>query len=189
MDPFEALKRAGVVFETRVKAVTMSDWDLPTPCEAWTVRQLVAHVVAGNRMAVLLLAGAGAGEALAALAADPLGSDPVGAFLATTVEQAEAFAEPGALERNCCHPSGDISGARLLGYRVTDLTIHAWDLARAVKANDELDPELVGEIWQNLAPMASEIGRTGFFGSGPSGHLDADASLQDRLLDLTGRRP
>jgi uncharacterized protein (TIGR03086 family) len=189
MNPLEALNRAGVVFETRVKAVTMTDWNLPTPCEAWTVRMLVAHVVAGNQMAVLLLAGASADEAAAVLAQDPLGSDPVGAYLATTVEQVEAFAEPGALDRNCHHLSGDISGAVLLGYRVTDLTLHAWDLARAIKANDELDPELVEEIWRNLSPMAAMIPQTGFFGSGPSGRLGADASLQHRLLDLTGRRP
>jgi hypothetical protein len=33
------------------------------------------------------------------------------------------------------------------------------------------------------------IPATGVFGSGPSGTLGPDAPLQDRLLDLSGRRP
>src|SRR5918911_844554 len=189
MDPFEALERAATGFETRVRAVTMDQWNLPTPCDSWTVRHLVAHVVSGNRMAVVLLAGGSAREAGAVLAEDPLGPDPVGAFLSTAVEQASAFAEPGALERNCHHLSGDISGARLLGYRVTDLALHSWDLARATKRKEDLDPELVEQIWEALSPMASLIAESGYFGSGPSGLLDDDAPLQDRLLDLSGRRP
>jgi uncharacterized protein (TIGR03086 family) len=189
MDPLEALDRASVAFETRVKAVTISQWDVPTPYEGRTVRRLVGHVVAGNRMAVLLLGGASAKAAAAALDEDPLGTDPVGAFLASAAEQAAAFAEPGALERNCRHVAGDLSGARLLGFRVTDLALHAWDLARAIKANEELDPELVRDIWEALAPMAPVIAQTGYFGSGPSGMLEPEAPLQTRLLDLCGRRP
>jgi uncharacterized protein (TIGR03086 family) len=189
VDPLEALDRAAVAFETRLKAVKLSQWNAATPYGDWTVRRLVGHVVAGNRMAVLLLAGASAERAAAALDGDPLGTDPVGAFLASAAEQAAAFAEPGALERTCHHVAGDLSGARLLGFRVTDLALHAWDLARAIKANEELDPELVREIWEALAPMAPVIAQTGYFGSGPSGLLDAEAPLQTRLLDLCGRRP
>ena len=203
MDPLETLHRASVAFETRLKAVALEQWNLVTPCAAWTVRDLVGHVIGGNRMAVLLLAG-GTAEDPAAVAGDPLGSDPhggapfggdplcadpVGAYLSSAAEQAAAFAEPGALERNCRHPDGDISGVQLLGYRVTELALHAWDLARTIKVDEELDHELVEEIWRAMAPMAPVIPQTGYFGSGPSGLLDAEAPLQTRLLDLSGRRP
>jgi Mycothiol maleylpyruvate isomerase N-terminal domain len=77
MDRLEALDRAAVAFETRLKAVTISQWNAPTPCEDWIVRRLVGHVVAGNRIAVPLLAGASAERAAAALDEDPLGDDPV----------------------------------------------------------------------------------------------------------------
>jgi hypothetical protein len=40
-----------------------------------------------------------------------------------------------------------------------------------------------------MQPMAPFIGQTGVFGSGPSGDVAADAPLQQRLLDFTGRRP
>jgi hypothetical protein len=37
--------------------------------------------------------------------------------------------------------------------------------------------------------MEGFIGKSGFFGSGPSGAVGEDAPLQTRLLDLSGRRP
>jgi hypothetical protein len=37
--------------------------------------------------------------------------------------------------------------------------------------------------------MAPIIGQIGIFGEGPSGTVGEDAPLQERLLDLTGRRP
>ena len=40
-----------------------------------------------------------------------------------------------------------------------------------------------------MSPMAGFIGKSGFFGSGPSGEVGEDAPLQSRLLDLSGRRP
>jgi hypothetical protein len=37
--------------------------------------------------------------------------------------------------------------------------------------------------------MEPFIAQIGIFGSGPTGTLDADASAQAKLLDLSGRRP
>jgi hypothetical protein len=73
--------------------------------------------------------------------------------------------------------------------RVGDAVLHAWDLARAIGADDRLPPELVAEVWAGMSPMAAFIGKTGFFGSAPSGEVGEDAALQDRLLDLSGRHP
>jgi len=73
--------------------------------------------------------------------------------------------------------------------RVGDALLHSWDLARAISADDQLDPELVAEVWAGMSPMAGFIGKSGFFGSGASGAVGHDASLQTRLLDLSGRRP
>lgn len=189
MDPFETLDLASAEMERRVGAVPADRWDAPTPCEGWSARHLVHHVVGGNRMAVRLLAGGRRKAVLAELRAAPVADDQLAAFTATAAEQAAAFRAPGALERTCEHPAGDISGARLLGFRVGDLTLHAWDLARAVGGDERLHPDLVAAVHEVMAPMAPFIARTGFFGTGPSGTLPDTASLQDRLLDLTGRRP
>jgi hypothetical protein len=70
-----------------------------------------------------------------------------------------------------------------------DALLHAWDLARAISADEHLAPELVHEVWAGMSPMAGFIGKSGFFGSGPSGEVGEDAAPQDRLFDLSGRRP
>jgi len=44
-------------------------------------------------------------------------------------------------------------------------------------------------IWDQMSPIADFIGKSGFFGSGPSGEVPEEAPLQARLLDLSGRRP
>ena len=84
---------------------------------------------------------------------------------------------------------GEIPCAQFLGMRVADALLHAWDLARAIGADEQLPAGLVAEVWAVMSPMAALIGSSGFFGSGPSGQVDEDAPLQLRLLDLSGRRP
>jgi diacylglycerol O-acyltransferase / wax synthase len=56
MDGFESLDRTRSEFDRRLRAVEPGEWSLETPCAGWTVRDLVNHVVGGNRMAGSLLA-------------------------------------------------------------------------------------------------------------------------------------
>jgi uncharacterized protein (TIGR03086 family) len=123
------------------------------------------------------------------LQGDQLGSDPLGAFQAATAAAIDAFAAPGALERAVHHPAGDIDGARYAGFRVGDLTIHAWDLARALGGDEALPDALVETVLASMEPMRPFIGSVGVFGPGPSADLPPDADAQTRLLDLAGRRP
>ena len=117
-----------------------------------------------------------------------LGDDAVAAFDAEADQVAAAFAEPGAFERTIPHPSGmDMPGARLLGFRIGDYALHAWDLAQAIGADEKLDDNLVQEVWNALTPLARVIGKSGVYGAGPTGQVDDTAPLQERLLDLTGR--
>ena len=189
MDRLDALDQARSEFDRRLRAVEAEQWSFETPCAGWTVRDVVNHVVGGNRMAVALLAGASRDEARAARDLDALGDDPVAAFVPSADELAASFAAPGARDRICHHGVGDIPGEQLLGFRTADYALHAWDLAPAIGADEQLDDALVEGLWQAMSPMAPMIGGSGQFGTGPSGDLGADAPLQARLLDLSGRRP
>lgn len=189
MDQIDALVTATAELRRRLVEVADDAWGAPTPCEGWSVRDLVEHLVGGNRMAADLLHGGSREDAMASLAGISLGDDPVATFDASAQVQLDAFREDGALERTCAHPAGDFSGAQVLGFRVGDLTTHAWDLARAIGADEALDADLVQVVWDGFQPMAPFIGDIGMFGAGPSGELGEDAPLQQRLLDLTGRRP
>lgn len=189
MDFNEALDRAVAEFERRLVAVGDDQWDDPTPCEGWTVRDLVNHVVGANVLSTGLLHGATAEEMVAGYARDFLGEDPPAAFRASVAEQRSAFAEPGALERTCDHPLGPVPGWQLLGFRLSDHLLHAWDLARAIGADEQLDPEVVELVYGGMAAMGEGLAAMGVFGSGASGTVPDDAPTQVKLLDLSGRRP
>jgi uncharacterized protein (TIGR03086 family) len=190
MEPLDTLALARSEFARRLRLVTDDDWQRPTPCDDWTVRDLVIHVVGGDRMSAALVHGASREEATEIRKTVDLGDDAVAAFDAEADKVAAAFAEPGAFERTLTHPSGMFMNCRqLLGFRIGDYALHAWDLARAIGADEKLDDALVQEVWDSMSPMGPMIANSGVFGSGPTGQLGDDTPLQDRLLDLTGRRP
>lgn len=190
MDPFDALDLAAATFTARLQQTTDEHWSRPTPCTELDVRALCSHVVAGNLMAARLFGGADAAASLDGLrATDLLGDRPLASFDASQQAMVDAARGPGALDGIVHHAMGDIPATRLVEFRIADLVLHAWDLARAIGASEALPPALVELLWAQISPMAPIIDQIGIFGSGPSGTVGEDAPLQTRLLDLTGRRP
>ena len=186
----EALDRAADGFSRRLGAAPDSAWTNPTPCSEWDVRALVLHVVGGDHMTVALLDGASSEEAMVvARAAAERAGELRSAFEESVVAQRAAFARPGALDGIVHHVVGDVPARMLLGFRLSDMLVHSWDLARGLGVDDTLDPEVVEVVWGLAEPMAAGLKRSGRFGEGASGTLPEDAPLQDRLLDLHGRRP
>jgi uncharacterized protein (TIGR03086 family) len=188
MDP-SSLDNAHREVWLRLQSVSAQHWVLPTPCEGWSVRDLVQHLAVGATMSRQLLSGeTWTREAVV----EEVSSVPDlrAEWEWRTAEERAGFAAFGGLDRAVTHPvMGDIPCSQFLGMRVGDALLHAWDLARAIGTDDQLDPELVVEVWTGMAPMAGFIRKSGFFGSGPSGEVGEDAPLQNRLLDLSGRRP
>lgn len=187
--PLQHLTTAGNEYRTRLAGVGPDAWTLDTPCEGWSIRDLTAHVVTGNLRVTYLLEGSSVEQAAALVDRDLLEDDPLGAFDRSFRAQIQGFSAVGALERICPHPIGDMPGRALLRFRTIDLTLHAWDLARATGSSEVLDPALVAHAWREIEPTVSRMGAMGIFGDGPSGTLPEGAPLQLRLLDASGRRP
>jgi uncharacterized protein (TIGR03086 family) len=186
---FDDLARSQREVRTRVAAVSSGQWTAPTPCERWSVRDLVVHLVEGCRMTVRLLEGASVEEARSVFR-QPHGDDLLAELDPVLAAEAEAFSRADSLTMTVHHPAaGDIPGQLLLEFRTTDYALHSWDLARATGSDEELPEVLVASVWEALQPMVPIIDKTGVYGSGPSGTVDGDAPLQRRLLDLSGRRP
>ena len=92
MDDLEALGAATDEFVRIVGVVEAAQWALPTPCEEWDVRELVAHVVGGNPFALLALSGRALDDAFAELFSSPvLGDEPRRDAAETGEEQLRAF--------------------------------------------------------------------------------------------------
>ncbi len=189
MDDIGLLELASATFRERIAEVGEDQHFLPTPCGDWNVAGLITHVIGGDHMAVRLLQGAHRAEAIGYLTGLPLGDDPLATYDGHAEAQLAAFREPGAMERTCEHPMGDLPGSAIIQFRIGDLTLHSWDLARAIGGDEELPDELVAVVWERLDSLRDNIAASGLFGEGPSGEVPDDAPLQTRLLDLTGRRP
>jgi hypothetical protein len=100
------------------------------------------------------------------------------------------------LQRILDYPLGRVTGQQALAVRTTDSAIHAWDLARAIGADDALDTGLVSwisselsQIYAGLAETPTAVQTTHRFFAAPQHDADHDASSQDRLLRLMGRNP
>ena len=185
MELLAALDRAADEFGQRLMVVDDHDWVRSTPCPDWDVQYLVAHVVGGNRFALSILGGMSASDAFAEVMSAPqLADDALGAFDTTSAAQLAAFCTDGALEQQIDHPLGKITGREFLAFRAFDTTLHAWDLARALGADEHILPELVETV---LAIVESGPPGMGF-GITALGSAGADAPPLVRLLDLAGRK-
>jgi uncharacterized protein (TIGR03086 family) len=175
-------------FEHHLRSVSPDAWTAPTPCAEWDVRALVNHMTRGNLNYVGLLRGATREEFLAARDADALGDDPVAAFTGSVQACAAAFAEPDALDRVVDYPLGKLSGRQALALRTADSTVHTWDLARALGADDTLDPGLVAWIDEDHDAIFAGLDLGSRFFADPLPAAPG-ASRQDRLLTRFGRDP
>jgi uncharacterized protein (TIGR03086 family) len=184
MDLLNALEVATEEFGQRLAAVDQDGWTGATPCSDWDVHYLSAHVIGGNRFAVLILGGMSASDAIEEVMSAPqLGDDALAAWAITSAAQLDVF-KAALLERRVDHPLGEITGREFLEFRVFDMTLHAWDLARAIGASERLDAELVDAVLGIVENGPAGMG----FGIMVLGETDDTDSPQARLLDLTGRR-
>ncbi|MFE0021718.1 maleylpyruvate isomerase N-terminal domain-containing protein [Amycolatopsis sp. NPDC059021] len=104
-------------FERRLRDVRQGQWTWPTPCTEWNVRVLVNHMTRGNLNYVHLAGGGSSAEFLRLRDADALGDDPVGAYIRSVEQRAEAFARPGVLDRLLDYPLGKLPGRQALAVR------------------------------------------------------------------------
>ncbi len=153
-----------------------------TPCAEYDVRALLNHLF----LVVVNF------QALAAREEADFGRQPEfvtgdwrGRFAEETARLVEAWGVPGAEEGT----TGQMGlPARTVGLMVLgDLTVHAWDLARATGAEFVPDPEVVEEVGPGLAALAPQAREMKVFGEPfPVGE---GATAFERVLAVTGRDP
>lgn len=154
-----------------------ADWDLQTPCKGWSVRGLVDHTLQWQATGGAMLGAATA-------AGDHW----------ETIREAYAIylSDPSNLERTVDEFAG-IPKQELTGFLIGDLLIHSWDLARSIGADETLPPAAVEATMAGLHHVPPELLRghnpLGQAMMGPPVEIPDDASLQDRMLAFSGRRP
>lgn len=173
-------------FGQRVAMIGADQWHAPTPCSEWDVRTLVNHLVYEARWAPELFAGKTVDDVGDRYESDQLGDDPRHAWRDADADARAAIAEPGALDRTVHLSFADVPGSEYLDQLTLDLGVHSWDLARAIGADETIDPVLVDAILGYVEANAALISGSGVFADPVEVGPGADA--QTRLLALLGRR-
>jgi uncharacterized protein (TIGR03086 family) len=197
-------------FDLRVRQIPPDHWGASTPCEEWDVYDLVRHNTVENRWVAPLLTGTSLSDARYAVEAggpdgdgprsdeadsdetdgdeldgDYLETDPTDDWEESRLEALAAFdgADLGGQVELAEEPTSVVD---YLCERVSDLTVHAWDLARAIGVDESLDDELVAAVWEHWWPRRDALARSpARFEHSLEPPLDVD--LQTRLLALFGR--
>jgi len=180
IDWFALQKRAHTEFGSRVDAI--EDWTAPTPDTEWTVSDLVRHVIIEQQWIPPLLAGLSIAEARRRVA--PLGDDLAAEWRTHSRLATEAWAS-APVDASVQLSYDTVTVIDYLREQVSDVTIHSWDLARAIEADEELSATLVEAVWTVFEPQRDALEASGLFQSPVP--LADDAPLQSRLLALTGR--
>jgi uncharacterized protein (TIGR03086 family) len=181
----ELFQRAQAQFTDRVDAVAPDQWD-DEALPGWTVADLVAHLVSEQLWVPPLLAGEPVLEGrFPEETSDLLGSDPFTGWESAADNALSAFAEDDALVRTVHLSRGPTPATQYIQEMTADLTVHAWDLARATDGDTELDGELVTAALVFAERLPSD-GVPGLFD--PPLDVHPSAPPQVRLLARFGRR-
>lgn len=170
--------------------VTAADLAKPTPCAAWTLYGLLAHLATQH-------------HGFAAAAADDaspaqwqlrsLGDDPVATYQEAADRLVQAFAAPDLLSRSFVlaefSPTHRFPAAQAVSFHFIDYVVHSWDLARTLGVPVEFDAHLLDVAYEvaravpggeaRLAPGAA---------FGPAVAWSAESRL-DEIVAMLGRSP
>jgi uncharacterized protein (TIGR03086 family) len=171
VDDLAAALTVFVGLATALSAEALAD---PSPCDGWTVGDVVAHVATVTEKFGRFAAGESSVRGRA-------GAGGIGPVAAGALEAWRA--NPGALERVCVLPFGSFDGATAAGINLFDVVVHGWDVATGAGVPYDLDPALAVVAYPVAVLLTAEPG--GQFA--PPVRPPAGAGPLVRLLALTGR--
>jgi uncharacterized protein (TIGR03086 family) len=188
----ERYRRRADAFGAKVAAVAPEQWANRSPCEKWSARDVVDHIVSMHGVMLRPV-----NKALPK--APTVAEDPLGAFQAARASVEAVLDDPELAGADCDTPAGRMTVADQINQVISDdLVLHGWDLARATGQDEAMDPEDVERLWANStaipAEMIEKYRTPGAFGPGievfgPEVKVAEDAPLLDRLLGFIGRDP
>lgn len=155
-------------------------WDAPTPCEGWTVRDVVVHAIETERD-FLARQGFEVGEA-------PDVSDPAAAWRVHAATVAGVLAQDGVAEREYDGYFGRTTiAATMADFYGWDLVVHGSDIARATGQEWSVSDAEAASLHDTADGWGDALYSEGVC-AGPV-PVPADASATDRLLARLGRDP
>jgi len=181
--PADEHRRIAGAFTATVEGVAPEAWDNAAPVDGWVARDVVGHLV---EWFPAFLDGA-AGITLPA--GPSVDSDPVGAWRTQTdaIQALLDNADTADREHDLPH-IGRMPLRQAIDMIYTiDVFLHRWDLARATRQDETLDPGKCAAMLEGMLPMDEVLRDSGQYG--PRVHVPDDADVQTKLLAFIGRNP
>jgi uncharacterized protein (TIGR03086 family) len=175
----ERYARLADAFAAKVAAVSPDQWSAPTPCENWTVRGLVEHVVSSQGI-FLGFVGESVGDA------PSVDDDPRGAWTAARTVVQRGLDDP---ERAASEFEGMMGRMTFEGavdrFLSVDLVVHGWDLSRAAGLDDRIDPRDIAHVRAAAESFGDAMRNPRAFG--PEVQAPPGADEQAKLMAFLGR--
>lgn len=187
MELIDAFDAAFAEWDRLVHEVRDEQWENPTPCTDWNVRDLVNHLVGEHLWAPHLLNGETTAEVGDRYAGDVLGDAPVAAWERAGGASWSAFHRKGSLRGDVHVTGGKIPATDYAWQMTSDLTVHGWDLAQGIGRRSRMRDELADAVHAHVEPQAASWQQAGIFD--PPVPVPDDVVPQDRLVALLGRHP
>src|SRR3954454_19163900 len=147
-DVAEQYRRLSAGMPGLIAAVPDDAWSRPSPCEGWTARDLVGHLIDVHGRFQSL-----AGRKL--VDHPPVDDDPLGAWEAVRDQMQADLEDPARRDEEYEGRLGRSTfGKSVDGFVCFDLVVHGWDLARATGQDETLDAVDV----QRVAGMVEAMG-------------------------------
>ena len=202
-DPRQLFAVAVRTARATLAAVSADQFDGPTPCDAFDVRQLAGHLVAVlHRVAVI---GSGGDPFDAPTTTTGVADDELIAVFDAHHEHAAAVWADADLNDIVTVPWAQLPGAIALTIYTSEVTVHTWDLAVATAQQPDWDAEVVtaslmamqrglpdeGRM-ESFAEAGADVAGSGV-GSPPPFHAAvptrAEAPMIAQLVAWCGRTP
>jgi uncharacterized protein (TIGR03086 family) len=185
MDAISLMPTAANDFGDRVHQLKGDVWDNDTPCDEWTVRDVVNHLVYEQLWVPHLLRGETVQQVGDRYDGDVLGEDPIAAWDAAVEDSLSSWldTDPGQI----VHLSfGDFAASDYADQMLLDLVVHGWDLSRGADLDEAMNADAVAHSLSFARANAPMLTGSGAFGT-PQATSATDP--QSELLALLGRQP
>ncbi|MDV8065870.1 TIGR03086 family metal-binding protein [Rhodococcus sp. IEGM 1366] len=179
ISPADRYRDLAAGFTQRIDAVPEDRWDNNSPCEGWTARDVVRHVIDSERDMVKVVG--------LELAPGPSVDDNPSAAWAAVRDSMQAILDDP--EKSTLEYDGHFGrtnlGATVDGFLCFDLVIHGWDLAAATGTDTSIPEKDVDWVSQIAAGLGDSIRMAGV--CGPEIPVADDGDKATKLLAYLGR--
>lgn len=164
------------------EVLRVHDWSAATPCEGWSARDLVHHLLtwypANLRDAGIDLT----------FPADVQG-DPAGAWFAFVAAVRDLLGDPARADAvfTAGPDEGQTVARATAGFLLPDVFMHTWDLARSQGRDVTLDADYAARNLAGLESLGDALRDTGRFG--PPVPVSGEEPAGVRLMAYVGRDP